>query len=64
MKQHAQIQCREAVESSIKLVLERYEHAPCDDPGVSACLRCNAVFLAKSVREMLEAEPHDIRSER
>lgn len=54
MSQHPQIKCREAVVSSIKLLLERFEKAQCDSDAVSDCARCNAVFLAKNVREMLD----------
>jgi hypothetical protein len=50
------IQCRPAVESSIKFLLERYEQAKCDSDGVSNCVRCQVVFLAKSVREYFAAK--------
>lgn len=59
------IKCQPAVESSIKFLLERYEHARCDSDGVSNCVRCQVVFLAKSVREMLaepEAQPMKVYS--
>lgn len=51
--QHPQIKCREAVESSLKVLIAHYENARCDSEAVSECVRCNAVFLAKSVSEML-----------
>lgn len=51
--QHSQIQCREAVESSFNFLIKHFENARCDSDAVSNCVRCQTVFLAKSVREML-----------
>ncbi len=45
---------RAAIESSIKFLLDRFEGRSCDSQGVATCVRCNAVFLAKSVQKELD----------
>ena len=46
---------RPAVESAVKVLIQRFEKAPCDSDGASQCVRCNVMFLARVMRDMLDA---------
>lgn len=43
-----------AIRSSAEMLLRQYEGARCDDEGVSHCIRCNTVYLAKTALDLLE----------
>lgn len=42
--------------SSANVLLRHYERRKCDDPAVSGCIRCNAVFLAKWALDVVNAK--------
>lgn len=44
----------ESVRSSARFLLRRFEDQRCDSEGVAECVRCQAVYLAKSALEALE----------
>lgn len=51
---------RAALLSAAKFLRSRFDAAPCDSPGVSNCVRCTAVYLAKRVEKLvaLNEEQH------
>lgn len=49
----APIKDRAAIESSCRFIEEKIAPRKCDSDGVSGCLRCQSVYLAKRMREML-----------
>lgn len=44
----------EAVKSAAKMLLDIFQKAPCDNKGVSGCIRCNTVFLTQEVLAWIE----------
>jgi hypothetical protein len=46
---------QKAVESACAYIEKVLGNAPCDGDAVSNCLRCNAVYLAKKMREVLSS---------
>ena len=44
-----------AIRSSAEMLLRRFEGQRCDSRAVADCARCNAVFLAKTALELVEA---------
>ena len=44
---------QEALLSSANMLLRRYEGAGCDNEGVSGCIRCNAVFIAQRMKDLI-----------
>lgn len=44
---------REALQSALDKVLRHFEPKPCDSDGIDQCVRCGAVYLARSVQTML-----------
>ena len=55
MRAQQNIQDRPAVESAVKVLIQRFEKAPCDSDGVAQCVHCNVMFLARVMRDMLDA---------
>jgi hypothetical protein len=51
-----EIKDRAALESSCKFIEQHIAPRKCDSDGVSACWRCNSVYLAKRMRELLAAQ--------
>jgi hypothetical protein len=46
----------EALAVTVKFLEDRLGNAPCDDHASSCCVRCNAIFLARTVSKLLEAD--------
>jgi hypothetical protein len=55
----AEIKDRAALESACKFIEQHVAPRKCDSDGVSACWRCNSVYLAKRMRELLTAPAPD-----
>ena len=55
MRAQQNIQDRPAVESAVKRLIQRFEKASCDSDGVAQCVRCNVMFLARVMQDMLAA---------
>lgn len=49
-----------SVRSACEMLIERFDRARCDSDGVSRCIRCNSVYLAKSILEAMEKGKSDI----
>lgn len=47
----------EAMRSSARFLLRRFEAARCDSDGAADCLRCQSVYLAKQTLEALDGIP-------
>lgn len=52
---------RVALESTLRFMDERIKPRRCDSDGVSACWRCQSMYLAKRMRELLaERDAHGV----
>jgi hypothetical protein len=56
------IKDRAALESACKFIEQQVAPRKCDNSGVSGCWRCQSVYLAKRMRELLAA--YDVPAER
>ena len=45
----------EALASSAKFIEDSLRSTRCDNDGVACCVRCNSLFLARSMLELLAA---------
>lgn len=45
----------EAKRSAVRMLLDRYKHAPCDSGAVSTCVRCTTVATARWLSQALDA---------
>lgn len=46
---------REALVSTVDFLTARYEKARCDDEAVAGCVRCQTMFLARTMQSLLAA---------
>ena len=52
---------RSALVTTVGMLRNRYEKARCDDEGVAGCIRCQTMFLVKSMERLLAASGMEAR---